>query len=1309
MNEVTDMDDLLDEMESDLMRKSRENQPPPPLLPLTSIAMQPRGSQKKTTTRHIVAVSKYTFTEDMNTEAEGHININSSLLPNTFQPKSSCLTMTDEKEIKTESILPKSNCLEKQTDTVPEREKREEEKSEGYEYESNHSRPLSEQGHSEDLNLPVEPTPNDKSEPEEVTQIPETQLISNSHATDREETDRDHNKNTGNESVVLDTEMESMLEYLNGVGDENVIVESISPVIPLSEETPIRKAGGRDVDKSEDEFLLAEFASRLTQEVMAEALSDQVSHQNIEESEQLIGNQTQIGENIDRIQSLSSSFDADTSDHLSESENVECQQHLPFVSEKCEQADNNQESSRGSCFSGEENDISKTEENLCPTQNEEVQEIISENNEAGQEIPLEQLNKTEGKSEVEENVIVQTSESDDLNYDAVQEKIDLTIETTEKSNVLSEDVPTNVIDTPSSDSQLQADSVPIATSNEESQETEDDKETETDQVVKTTTVELAACEERNGTVEEVVPGENPSSEYEENTEVEETRPRFDSSIATIHVLHESDSDESLPTRRERRLTESELQLGKTSPYWIPDSECPNCMLCNTKFTLITRRHHCRACGRVLCGSCCCEKAILEYLHEEGKKPQAVRVCKTCSSMLSRIEAHQQEEQRRRESIVSDGHQNEEDSSSSTPQPVTVPRGVLKTRSMTQSGEEESNSANSQIPSTSASVSESSRRTVMFRDGVRPGASVNEENLEEERSTALKPKRKRTSVVRRIAELRMEDELTCALPKSGTTKFLILKPDSEWPKLEDAHIILESLFNFSVVTVVLKKNLNCAVQIFNNPNFGLVWVVSTQGFSQIGLDELLFSWTLNDEEKQKVDAEEPELDEQTALSLLPLSVLHRISMIYVNSTEHEYAGVRRVDNRLMRVHTVSDPQYPLTKHVLFYRPTVQPGLDSMRIPTSPFVIACFLNDDELSWATALPNRLLYKLGEKYNVFPTPFVNKVGRPSLYSTDVSGTVLKVFTDFRSWSYRMKHIPGCTVSLTNDKTTIRIPRSCLKDLKDILNFSRSMVAWSCDYHQEDDSILICEETDPGLYSTQVFAKNIGQRTSTSASFVILDGGSKVNSLQVNVVEDGVAIRLQSERLETILTAINEGHDIVESSKDMEFRVEFVEDGDWIAAESDYYPKSQIDGLCLINKFQYGLSLERALTQVLQIQGMSDYGVRMSHVFNLGDGRLQPEEEPKIYGMVEVAARECVAMLESHIQSLIHSGIGSVSIRLFVSPYEIEYDVSRWIGLEAENDTYRQSLDQLIPMLCNMVEHIPNGFEVEFVLSFVSTKALPI
>lgn len=41
------------------------------------------------------------------------------------------------------------------------------------------------------------------------------------------------------------------------------------------------------------------------------------------------------------------------------------------------------------------------------------------------------------------------------------------------------------------------------------------------------------------------------------------------------------------------LTEEEQMLGKVKPFWIPDEECQNCLHCDSKFTLIKRRHHCR--------------------------------------------------------------------------------------------------------------------------------------------------------------------------------------------------------------------------------------------------------------------------------------------------------------------------------------------------------------------------------------------------------------------------------------------------------------------------------------------------------------------------------------------------------------------------------------------------------------------------------------------------------------------------------------------------------------------------------------------
>ncbi|NXG24826.1 ZFY16 protein, partial [Grallaria varia] len=64
-------------------------------------------------------------------------------------------------------------------------------------------------------------------------------------------------------------------------------------------------------------------------------------------------------------------------------------------------------------------------------------------------------------------------------------------------------------------------------------------------------------------------------------------------------------------------------LSWKQPLWVPDSEAPNCMNCQVKFTFTKRRHHCRACGKVFCGSCCKRKCKLQYMEKEA------RVCTGC--------------------------------------------------------------------------------------------------------------------------------------------------------------------------------------------------------------------------------------------------------------------------------------------------------------------------------------------------------------------------------------------------------------------------------------------------------------------------------------------------------------------------------------------------------------------------------------------------------------------------------------------------------------------------------------------------------
>ncbi|XP_030414516.1 zinc finger FYVE domain-containing protein 21 isoform X2 [Gopherus evgoodei] len=51
-------------------------------------------------------------------------------------------------------------------------------------------------------------------------------------------------------------------------------------------------------------------------------------------------------------------------------------------------------------------------------------------------------------------------------------------------------------------------------------------------------------------------------------------------------------------------------FGLDEPPWVPDKDCPRCMQCETKFDFITRKHHCRRCGKCFCDKCCSKKVPL---------------------------------------------------------------------------------------------------------------------------------------------------------------------------------------------------------------------------------------------------------------------------------------------------------------------------------------------------------------------------------------------------------------------------------------------------------------------------------------------------------------------------------------------------------------------------------------------------------------------------------------------------------------------------------------------------------------------------
>lgn len=71
-------------------------------------------------------------------------------------------------------------------------------------------------------------------------------------------------------------------------------------------------------------------------------------------------------------------------------------------------------------------------------------------------------------------------------------------------------------------------------------------------------------------------------------------------VAEDAVTEESDEPSTMVNNSYEVLeSEEPFQLGYTAPSWVPDSDVNRCMSCQCKFSVVKRRHHCRACGKVI--------------------------------------------------------------------------------------------------------------------------------------------------------------------------------------------------------------------------------------------------------------------------------------------------------------------------------------------------------------------------------------------------------------------------------------------------------------------------------------------------------------------------------------------------------------------------------------------------------------------------------------------------------------------------------------------------------------------------------------
>uniref|UniRef100_A0A8C5N7V5 FYVE, RhoGEF and PH domain-containing protein 1-like n=1 Tax=Gouania willdenowi TaxID=441366 RepID=A0A8C5N7V5_GOUWI len=122
--------------------------------------------------------------------------------------------------------------------------------------------------------------------------------------------------------------------------------------------------------------------------------------------------------------------------------------------------------------------------------------------------------------------------------------------------------------------------------------------------------------------------------------IQATIQRHEQTVESFrHLTCSLRDDESTPPHSPVRHAPSQLlvvggsashvSLGKRAPTPIREKEVTLCMKCQEPFNAITkRRHHCKACGHVVCGKCSEFRARLSYDNNRTN-----RVCVDCYAML----------------------------------------------------------------------------------------------------------------------------------------------------------------------------------------------------------------------------------------------------------------------------------------------------------------------------------------------------------------------------------------------------------------------------------------------------------------------------------------------------------------------------------------------------------------------------------------------------------------------------------------------------------------------------------------------------
>uniref|UniRef100_A0A8B9FUE2 Zinc finger FYVE domain-containing protein n=1 Tax=Amazona collaria TaxID=241587 RepID=A0A8B9FUE2_9PSIT len=502
-------------------------------------------------------------------------------------------------------------------------------------------------------------------------------------------------------------------------------------------------------------------------------------------------------------------------------------------------------------------------------------------------------------------------------------------------------------------------------------------------------------------------------------------------------------------------------LGEVAPVWVPDSQAPNCMKCEARFTFTKRRHHCRACGKVFCAACCSLKCKLLYMDRKE-----ARVCVICHSVLMNAQAW--------ENMMSASSQSPNPNNpaeycstipplqqaqasgalSSPPPTVMVPVGVLKHPGAEVAQPREQRRvwfADGILPN--GEVADAAKLTVAGTTSTGtlavshdPSKPVNNNTLAAETDNASVFSGNITQVgspVGSAMNLIPEDGLPPILISTG------VKGDYAVEERPSQISVMQQLEDGGPdpLVFVLNANLLSMVKIVNYVN-RKCWCFTTKGMHAVGQSEIVILLQCLPDEK-----------------CLPKDIFNHFVQLYRDALAGNIVGNLG--------HSFFSQSFLGSKEhggFLYVAATYQ-SLQDLVLPTPPYLFGILIQKWETPWAKVFPIRLMLRLGAEYRLYPCPLFSVRFRKPLFG-ETGHTIMNLLADFRNYQYTLPVVQGLVVDMEVRKTSIKIPSNRYNEMMKAMNKSNEHVlAGGACFNEKADSHLVCVQNDDGNYQTQAIS----------------------------------------------------------------------------------------------------------------------------------------------------------------------------------------------------------------------------------------------